>query len=43
MKVLIIEDEGIAADRLTDLLKELNPTIEVIDQLDSVKSAVKWF
>jgi len=43
MKVLIIEDEGIAADRLIQLLKNLEDSIEVVGRLDSVKSSVKWF
>ena len=43
MKVLIIEDESIAADRLHDLLVALDSNAEVLDQLDSIKSAVRWF
>lgn len=43
MKVLIVEDEGIAADRLQKLLAELEPTAEVVEHVDSVKSAVRWF
>ena len=43
MKVLIIEVEGIAADRLIQLLKNLEDSIEVVGRLDSVKSSVKWF
>ncbi|MCP4459619.1 MAG: response regulator transcription factor [Cytophagales bacterium] len=43
MKVLIIEDEGIAADRLAQLLLELDTSVEVVARLDSVKSSVKWF
>ena len=43
MKVLIIEDESIAADRLHDLLVEIDARAEVLDQLDSIKSAVRWF
>jgi len=42
MNILIIEDEGIAADRLVQLLVELDASIEVIARLDSVKSSVKW-
>lgn len=43
MNILIIEDEGIAADRLAQLLQGIasNPTI--VAHLDSVKTAVKWF
>lgn len=42
MKVLIVEDESMAAKRLSQLLQKLEPEIEILDQLDSVKSAVKW-
>lgn len=42
MKVLIVEDESMAAKRLTSMLKKLEPDVEIIDQLDSVKTAVKW-
>lgn len=42
MKVLIVEDESMAAKRLTTLLQKLEPEIEILDQLDSVKTAVKW-
>ena len=42
MKVLIVEDESMAAKRLTNLLLKLEPEIEILDQLDSVKTAVKW-
>lgn len=43
MKVLIVEDEGIAADRLIQLLKQLDNSIEILEHLDSVKSVVEWF
>ncbi|MBO3698828.1 LytTR family DNA-binding domain-containing protein [Roseivirga sp. E12] len=42
MKVLLVEDESMAAKRLTRLLHDLNPSIEILAQLDSVKRAVKW-
>ena len=42
MKVLILEDENMAVKRLIGLLQQLDPEIEVLDVLDSVKSAVKW-
>ncbi len=42
MKVLIIEDEGIAADRLNRLLLEIDPGIQVLDRLDSVRASVDW-
>ncbi|MEO9803927.1 MAG: LytTR family DNA-binding domain-containing protein [Reichenbachiella sp.] len=43
MKVLIVEDEGIAADRLIQLLNQLDDDITILDHLDSVKSVVQWF
>lgn len=43
MKVLIVEDEGIAAERLIQLLNQVDPTIEIVEHLDSVKSVVEWF
>lgn len=42
MKVIIVEDESMAAKRLTRLLQESNPNIEVLAQLDSIKRAVAW-
>ncbi len=42
MKVLILEDENMAAKRLTGLLQKLDAEIEVLDVLDSVKTGVKW-
>ncbi|MGD8782153.1 MAG: LytTR family DNA-binding domain-containing protein [Ignavibacteria bacterium] len=41
MKVLIIEDELPAAKRLKSVLKEVDPSIEIIDIIDSISRAVK--
>ena len=43
MKVLIIEDERPAAQKLIRILKEIDPGIEVIDVLRSVEQTVNWF
>ena len=43
MKVLIIEDEPLAADRIEDLLLEQDPSIEIVGKCDSVKNSVLWF
>lgn len=43
MKIIIIEDETPAAKRLVSLLKKINPEIEILSVIDSVKGAVKWF
>lgn len=42
MNVLIVEDEGIAADRLCQLLAQIDASIVVMEQLDSVKSVIQW-
>ncbi len=43
IRTLIIEDEEPAALRLEKLLTEVDSSIEVIDKLDSIESAVEWF
>lgn len=42
MKVIIVEDEELAAEGLTISLKRVDKTIEVVAILDSVKTAVAW-
>ncbi|MBZ4669586.1 MAG: lytT1 [Defluviitaleaceae bacterium] len=42
MKVLIIEDEVFAAEKLEQMLLDINPTIKVLAKLDSIKESVKW-
>lgn len=42
MKVLIIEDEKLAAERLESMLREINPEIQVVAKLSSVKESVNW-
>jgi DNA-binding LytR/AlgR family response regulator len=42
MNVLIIEDERIAADKLEQMLKEVNPSIRIIAKLGSISESVKW-
>ncbi|MCK4852884.1 MAG: response regulator transcription factor [Bacteroidales bacterium] len=43
MRVLIIEDERPAADRLEMLLKRFDPDVEIIQRLESVSASVAWF
>lgn len=43
MNALIIEDEPHAARRLESLLQSIDPTVCVIQVLDSVEAAVAWF
>ena len=42
MKVLIIEDEKPAANRLATLIHQYDPNIEILDRLDSVKKSIAW-
>lgn len=43
MKILIIEDEKPAAQRLESLVLNRDGKIEVLAKLDSVKSSIHWF
>ena len=43
MRVLIIEDEPLAAQRLQYLLGEYDRTIEIAGVIESVEDAVNWF
>jgi DNA-binding LytR/AlgR family response regulator len=43
MKVLIIEDEKNAFDYLSNLIKKVDPSIEVLNQIESVEESVNWF
>ncbi|MDZ7742793.1 MAG: LytTR family DNA-binding domain-containing protein [Bacteroidota bacterium] len=42
MKVLIVEDEQMTAERLEKMLKEIDPGMEVLDRIDTVEDTVKW-
>jgi len=42
MKVLIIEDETPAFRRLEKILLEIDPSIEILEVMDSVEDTVKW-
>jgi len=42
MNCLIIEDEKVAAERLSGLIKKYDPTIEITGIVQSVKNAVQW-
>ncbi len=42
MKVLIIEDEQIAADKLTNLVHQYDPEIDILEQFDTVEDTVEW-
>lgn len=43
MNVVIIEDEHLTAERIATLLRHIDPGIEVISIIDSVKRSVEWF
>jgi two-component system LytT family response regulator len=43
MRIAIIEDEPMAAERLENLILQLDPAIEVTGRCDSVQKSVKWF
>lgn len=43
MKVLIVEDEPFASERLRELIAQHDPRITVVDELDSVEEAVHFF
>lgn len=43
MKIIIIEDEELAAEGLTFSLKKVEPDTQVLAVLDSVKTAIDWF
>ena len=42
MKVLIIEDENVAANNLEKILHKIDERIFVQDKIDSIESTVKW-
>jgi DNA-binding LytR/AlgR family response regulator len=42
MKVVIIEDEALAAERLEELILEIRPETDILATLDSVKQSVEW-
>ncbi len=42
MKVLVVEDEKLAAERLIDLIEKYDQGYQVIDRIDSVESAISW-
>ncbi len=42
MKALIIEDEAYAADKIESLLKEIDPSIQVMARLGSIRESVMW-
>jgi len=43
MKVVIIEDEIFATRRLENMIREIDPGIEVLAKLESVSESIAWF
>jgi DNA-binding LytR/AlgR family response regulator len=43
MKVVIVEDEIPAASRLAKLIKDIDGGIDILEKIDSVESAIKYF
>lgn len=43
MKTIIIEDEKLSADYLTNMLKRIDPAIEIVANFDSVKKSIEEF
>jgi len=42
MKTLIVEDERLAADRLTEMLTRYDPSCQIVGTTDSVEDTVRW-
>jgi two-component system response regulator LytT len=42
MNCLIVEDEKVAAERLSGLIKKCDPAIDITEVLQTVKNAVQW-
>jgi len=43
MNVVVIEDEKLAAEGLIGLIQQVDPNINIIAQLTSVKKSIEWF
>ena len=43
MKVVIVEDEALAAEKLGTLLKKVIPEVQILTFIESVEEAVEWF
>jgi two-component system response regulator LytT len=43
MKIIIIEDEILAAEKLTNFIKRYDSKIEILSTLDSIRGCLDWF
>lgn len=42
MKVLIVEDETVAYENLVDIIAEINPSIEIVGNTESITQTIEW-
>ena len=42
MKILVVEDEMLAAERIKMLLHDYDPTISILGCLESIEETVHW-
>lgn len=42
MQVLIVEDEKLASQRLTDLIRDIDSTVQILAVLESIRATVMW-
>ncbi len=43
MKILILEDESLAADRIIKMLAQIDPEIEIVGEVKSIEEGTNWF
>ncbi|MFK8009470.1 MAG: LytR/AlgR family response regulator transcription factor [Saprospiraceae bacterium] len=43
MKIIIIEDEILAAEKLTNFIKKYDSEVEILATLDSIRACLDWF
>ncbi|MBX2843213.1 MAG: LytTR family DNA-binding domain-containing protein [Flammeovirgaceae bacterium] len=43
MKIVIVEDEALAAQKLEQMINRYDESLEILTKLSSVESAVRWF
>ncbi len=43
MRVLIVEDEAAASRRLEKLILQIDPSVKILDKIDSIEGVIKWW
>jgi two-component system response regulator LytT len=43
MRLLILEDETLAADRIRKMINEIDPSLEIVGEIKSIQQGKKWF